>query len=182
MRRQVDTYRGPWNAPTSPILVIGNTTDPSTPLRDAVAMTRQLANARLLIVHGYGHTAFLNPSTCAQNYVTAYFRTGALPPTGRHASKTAPHSHGRPGNASCAAIRQPLLERREPRSPCPARRTDRRRGNCTLPGMQPRERARMPVASPTSRPISLTAVPSEDRPFWISGARAGMRPARAPSR
>jgi len=22
--RQVDTYRGPWNAPTSPILVIGN--------------------------------------------------------------------------------------------------------------------------------------------------------------
>jgi pimeloyl-ACP methyl ester carboxylesterase len=80
--RQVDAYRGPWNAPTSPILVIGNTTDPSTPLRDAVAMTRQLANARLLIVHGYGHTAFLNPSTCAQNYVTAYFRTGALPPNG----------------------------------------------------------------------------------------------------
>ena len=80
--RQVDTYRGPWNAPTSPILVIGNTTDPSTPLRDAVAMTRQLANARLLIVHGYGHTAFLNPSSCAQNYVTAYFRTGALPPNG----------------------------------------------------------------------------------------------------
>ncbi len=75
-----DTYSGPWNAPTSPILVIGNTTDPFLPLRDAIAMTRQLANARLLVVHGYGHTAFLNPSTCASNYMTAYFRTGALPP------------------------------------------------------------------------------------------------------
>jgi pimeloyl-ACP methyl ester carboxylesterase len=78
--RGQDTYTGPWNAHTSPILVIGNTTDPFIPLRDAVAMTRQLANARLLVVHGYGHTALLNPSTCASTYMTAYFRTGALPP------------------------------------------------------------------------------------------------------
>jgi pimeloyl-ACP methyl ester carboxylesterase len=77
-----DTYSGPWNAPTSPILVIGNTTDPSTPLHDAIAMTHQLANARLLVVRGYGHTTLLNPSTCASNYMTAYFRTGALPPKG----------------------------------------------------------------------------------------------------
>jgi pimeloyl-ACP methyl ester carboxylesterase len=80
--RGQDTYTGPWNAPTSPILVIGNTTDPFLPLRDAIAMTRQLANARLLVVHGYGHTAFLNPSTCASTYATAYFQTGALPPKG----------------------------------------------------------------------------------------------------
>ncbi len=77
-----DTYNGPWNAPTSPILVIGNTTDPFIPLQDAIAMTRQLANARLLVVRGYGHTAFLNPSTCASNYMTAYFQRGALPPKG----------------------------------------------------------------------------------------------------
>ena len=80
--RGQDTYSGPWNAPTSPILVIGNTTDPFLPLQDAIAMTRQLANARLLVVHGYGHTALLNPSTCASTYMTAYFRTGALPPKG----------------------------------------------------------------------------------------------------
>lgn len=80
--RGQDTYTGPWNAPTSPILVIGNTTDPFLPLRDAIAMTRQLGNARLLVVHGYGHTAFLNPSTCASTYMTAYFQTGALPPKG----------------------------------------------------------------------------------------------------
>ena len=80
--RGQDTYTGPWNAPTSPILVIGTTTDPFLPLRDDIAMTRQLGNARLLVVHGYGHTAFLNPSTCASTYMTAYFRTGALPPKG----------------------------------------------------------------------------------------------------
>lgn len=80
--RGQDTYSGPWNAPTSPILVIGNTTDPFLPLRDAIAMTRQLGNARLLVVRGYGHTVFLNPSTCASNYMTAYFRTGAVPPKG----------------------------------------------------------------------------------------------------
>ena len=80
--RGQDAYSGPWNAPTSPILVIGNTTDPFLPVRDAIAMTRQLGNARLLVVHGYGHTALLNPSTCASNHMTAYFRTGALPPKG----------------------------------------------------------------------------------------------------
>ena len=81
MRGQ-DTYTGPWNAPTSPILVIGNTTDPFLPLQAEIAMTRQLGNARLLVVHGDGHTAFLNPSTCASNSMTAYCRTGALPPKG----------------------------------------------------------------------------------------------------
>jgi pimeloyl-ACP methyl ester carboxylesterase len=82
VRHQAGTYRGPWNAPTKPILVIGNTTDPSTPLKNAIIMTRQLADARLLVVHGYGHTAFLNPSRCARRYMTAYFLTGALPPRG----------------------------------------------------------------------------------------------------
>jgi pimeloyl-ACP methyl ester carboxylesterase len=79
---QAGTYSGPWNARTRPILVIGNTTDPSTPLREAIAMTHQLASARLLVVRGYGHTAFLNPSTCAGDFMTAYFRTGALPRAG----------------------------------------------------------------------------------------------------
>ncbi len=79
---QLNTYRGPWNAATSPILVVGTTTDPATPLRNSIVMTRELANARLLVVHGYGHTEFLNPSTCASNYETSYFLTGALPPAG----------------------------------------------------------------------------------------------------
>jgi pimeloyl-ACP methyl ester carboxylesterase len=79
---QVGSYHGPWNAPTKPILVINNTHDAATPFQNAIAMTHDLADARLLAVKGYGHTAFLNPSTCADNYMTSYFLTGALPAKG----------------------------------------------------------------------------------------------------
>ncbi len=78
----VDAYHGPWNAPTKPILVINNSNDALTSLRQGIAMTHDLADARLLVVKGYGHTTFSNPSTCAGNYMTAYFLTGALPPKG----------------------------------------------------------------------------------------------------
>jgi pimeloyl-ACP methyl ester carboxylesterase len=78
-----DRYTGPWNRHTaSPILVIGNTGDPNTPYQDSVAMARDLARARLLTVDGYGHTEFLNPSTCATDYEISYLTTGALPPAG----------------------------------------------------------------------------------------------------
>jgi pimeloyl-ACP methyl ester carboxylesterase len=78
-----DRYTGPWNHPTaSPILVIGSTGDPITPYHSAVAMSRDLARARLLTVHGFGHTENLNPDTCATNYEIRYLTTGALPPAG----------------------------------------------------------------------------------------------------
>jgi pimeloyl-ACP methyl ester carboxylesterase len=78
-----DRYTGPWNRPTAhPILLIGNTVDPATPYWNSVAMSRDLARARLLTVNGYGHTLFANPSTCATNYEVRYLTTGALPPPG----------------------------------------------------------------------------------------------------
>jgi pimeloyl-ACP methyl ester carboxylesterase len=73
-------YRGPWNTPTKPILVVGNTLDPSTPYHNSLLMTQELANARLLTVDGYGHTAVLNPSSCADQAMAAYIARGALPP------------------------------------------------------------------------------------------------------
>jgi pimeloyl-ACP methyl ester carboxylesterase len=76
-----DRYAGPWNRPTATtILVLGNTGDPVLPYQDSVAMSRDLARARLLTVDGYGHTEAGNPSTCATNYETRYLLTGALPP------------------------------------------------------------------------------------------------------
>ncbi len=67
--RAADQYIGPWDHPTpNPVLLIGNTHDPSTPYRNSVGMLRELAKARLLTVEGYGHTVLLNPSRCAQQY------------------------------------------------------------------------------------------------------------------
>jgi pimeloyl-ACP methyl ester carboxylesterase len=78
-----DRYTGPWNRPTaSTILVIGNTSDPITPYQDSVAMSRLLADARLLTVDGYGHTTVNNPSTCVINDVVAYTVNGILPAPG----------------------------------------------------------------------------------------------------
>jgi TAP-like protein len=45
-------------------------------------MAHELADTRLLVVHEYGHTEFLNPDACASKYETDYFLTGALPPVG----------------------------------------------------------------------------------------------------
>ena len=81
--KAADGYYGPWNKPTAnPILVIGNTFDPATPYEGAVAMSHELANARLLTVQGYGHTELINPSTCASEAESGYFVSGKLPKQG----------------------------------------------------------------------------------------------------
>jgi pimeloyl-ACP methyl ester carboxylesterase len=75
-------YSGPWDRSTIPVLVVGNTFDPATPLSSSVRMAQALGNARLLIVNGYGHTVLLNPSRCAKDHIAAYLIEGTLPPTG----------------------------------------------------------------------------------------------------
>ena len=75
-----DRYSGPWNRPTaSTMLLLGNTGDPVLPYQDSVAMSRDLARARLLTVDEYGHTEIGNPDTCATDYEIRYLLTGALP-------------------------------------------------------------------------------------------------------
>jgi len=76
-----ERYSGPWNNWTAnPILVIGNTFDPSTAYASSVIMAKLLARARLLTVDGYGHTVLLNPSVCASQFESDYFIEGTLPP------------------------------------------------------------------------------------------------------
>jgi hypothetical protein len=84
-------YVGPWNRDTaSPILLVGTTTDPATPYRDAVSTSHELANARLLTLDGWGHTAFLQGSTCIDQYEAAYLIDGTLPPRGATCSPDSP--------------------------------------------------------------------------------------------
>jgi pimeloyl-ACP methyl ester carboxylesterase len=78
-----DRYTGPWNRPTaSTLLLLANTGDPITAHQDSVAMSHDLARARLLTVDGYGHTTGSNPSTCAIDDAVTYTLTGALPAPG----------------------------------------------------------------------------------------------------
>jgi pimeloyl-ACP methyl ester carboxylesterase len=88
-----DQYTGPWNRRTaSTILVMSLTGDPVTPYQNGVAMTRDLASARLLTINGFGHTELLNgnPSACAAHYEVSYLTTGALPPAGTVCSQNPP--------------------------------------------------------------------------------------------
>jgi TAP-like protein len=45
-------------------------------------MSRDLADARLLTVDGYGHTELLNKSACADAGETRYLLAGEPPPAG----------------------------------------------------------------------------------------------------
>lgn len=63
-----------------PILIAGNTHDPSTPLQQAIGLHHQLRGSHLLISDVYGHTAWLN-SDCASTQITNYFETGTMPPS-----------------------------------------------------------------------------------------------------
>lgn len=88
--RSAHRYTGRWDHRTAnPVLVIGNTFDPATPLRGAVAMSQALGRARLLTVDGYGHTALINPSACVNRYVARYFISGVLPPKGTRCAQNA---------------------------------------------------------------------------------------------
>jgi pimeloyl-ACP methyl ester carboxylesterase len=78
-----DRYAGPWGRRTAnPVLVTNNTIDPNTPYQEAVAMTRELARARLLTVDGYGHGVLVNQSACATRYITRYLIQKSQPPKG----------------------------------------------------------------------------------------------------
>jgi pimeloyl-ACP methyl ester carboxylesterase len=69
---------------TPPILVVGNTGDPNTPLIGAKHLTAIFPKATLLTWTGWGHTWLLSGSgdTCMQQAVTTYLSGGGLPPAG----------------------------------------------------------------------------------------------------
>ena len=89
--RDAGRYDGPWNRDTAyPILLIGTTTDPTTPYHDAVSTSRELTNARLLTLDGWGHTAFLQGSACIDRAESAYLISGTLPDGGTTCLPDAP--------------------------------------------------------------------------------------------
>jgi hypothetical protein len=79
-----DRYTGPWNQPTAhPLLLVGNRLgDPATPYEGTQqTATQRLANARLLTLDSFGHTAFLQ-SACVRAAIDRYLISLTLPATG----------------------------------------------------------------------------------------------------
>lgn len=63
----------------SPIVVIGTTGDPATPVEWASSLRKQLGNATLMTWEGEGHTAYGRSNSCIEGPVDSYLLTGELP-------------------------------------------------------------------------------------------------------
>ncbi|GIM90389.1 alpha/beta hydrolase [Paractinoplanes toevensis] len=87
--RITERYAGPWNRRTAnTVLVVNPTYDPATRYDFAKRMTRELGNARLLTLDGYGHTT--RYSACITGWYSRYLIDGALPPTGTRCKQDLP--------------------------------------------------------------------------------------------
>jgi hypothetical protein len=64
---------------SAPILVVGTTRDPATPLVWARALTRQLDDAVLVTRDGDGHTGYQQGSACTDSAVERYLVSGTVP-------------------------------------------------------------------------------------------------------
>ena len=62
-----------------PILVVGTTDDPATPLAQARALAGTLDRGRLLVAEGEQHTSFNNGNACVDGAVTRYLVDLRLP-------------------------------------------------------------------------------------------------------
>ena len=78
-----DRYAGPWNAKTDvPVLLINARYDPNTGYQGAVNVSKQLSNAVLLTLDGYGHVTSHDPSACIEKARVAYIVDLVVPPAG----------------------------------------------------------------------------------------------------
>jgi pimeloyl-ACP methyl ester carboxylesterase len=63
----------------SPIVVVGTTGDPATPVEWAASLRKQLGNASLLTWRGEGHTAYGRSNSCIGDAVDSYLVQGKAP-------------------------------------------------------------------------------------------------------
>ncbi|KAJ6544175.1 TAP-like protein-domain-containing protein [Mycena capillaripes] len=76
-------FQGPFIANTSfPILLVGNTADPVTPLWSAKKMSQGFKGSVVLTQDSAGHCSISAPSLCTQSHIRQYFLKGTLPEPG----------------------------------------------------------------------------------------------------
>jgi pimeloyl-ACP methyl ester carboxylesterase len=77
-----DAYLGPWRTGTStPLLVVGNTHDPATPISGARRLNTRFRDSVLLTWDGWGHAA-LGQGGCVTSLTAAYLVDQQLPDDG----------------------------------------------------------------------------------------------------
>lgn len=76
-----EVYRGDLNHTLSnPVLLIAESHDPATPLRNGRRLLEEMGdNARLVVHHGYGHSSKRDLSSCTDAVARAYIMNGTLP-------------------------------------------------------------------------------------------------------
>ncbi|KAH8151117.1 uncharacterized protein LAJ45_04819 [Morchella importuna] len=81
IRPQGLVYNGPISGNTSwPLLFLGNSADPVTPVRNAHKMAKGFEGSVVLEQNSEGHCSISTPSVCSMKYIRDYFVDGKLPP------------------------------------------------------------------------------------------------------
>jgi TAP-like protein len=81
--RAKERYTGDFAVKTrNPIMLIGNTYDPVTPLRSAHNVSGAFEGSVVLQQDSYGHCSISQPSVCTAKAVRKYFLDGVLPEEG----------------------------------------------------------------------------------------------------
>ncbi|MBM3673925.1 MAG: alpha/beta hydrolase [Actinobacteria bacterium] len=79
----VTATTGPVRAPgAAPIMVIGTTGDPATPVEWSESLARQLGSGRLVVVEGSTHTSLLDGPRCLEDLAIRYLVDLEPPPEG----------------------------------------------------------------------------------------------------
>lgn len=78
-----ERYTGDFTAKTrNPIMLIGNTYDPITPLTSARNVSEAFEGSIVLQQDSYGHCSYAQPSVCTAKAIRKYFSEGVLPEEG----------------------------------------------------------------------------------------------------
>ncbi|CAN8095482.1 unnamed protein product [Discula destructiva] len=72
-----------WDNTSYPLLIIGNTYDPATPLMNSWRVSRELFPGSVVLQYdAEGHTSHGTPSLCIAKVIREYFQSGTLPAPG----------------------------------------------------------------------------------------------------